>query len=257
MNHRYKTIVVENDPRQLDILCSLLESDDYKSMFHVAKRTPFFNDAVTALLKEKYDLAIFDVYLDQSDTCYGLIEKVGRDRFTILAVATDQDSVDPRKSHTLGDPIIFFDKPYRDHFQQFLKDLNEKAARLEKAEKDNIIYRYPVKRKVQEQVETTYLLDENIVYIKSYGNYVHYHLCGGVPQYVETDKIPKVLLRMNPKFFIRVNERVIINIMYLQKRIREGKDGGGVLILSEPGYKEIEVRYQTEYRHGLDKMGFV
>ncbi len=132
MDRPYKTIVVENDLKQLNGLCKLLESDDYKDLFFVAKKTSFFNDAVIALQKDKFDLAIFDIYLDQSNDCYGLIEKVGRNRFTILAVATDKTSVDPKKAHTVKEPVIFFEKPYTDNLPQFIRDLNDKVDGLNK-----------------------------------------------------------------------------------------------------------------------------
>jgi len=125
MQPPFETIIIENEILQLNLLKELIEY--HEEIFSVpVTSTPHFHEAIDIFNKKKFQISILDIYLDGND-CYELIRIVGRDRFGIIVIATDKDSVSPERAYTVKEPYVFLRKPYNsDRVLKLIKDINEK-----------------------------------------------------------------------------------------------------------------------------------
>lgn len=244
------TIIVENNKRDLDRLIRRLNT--YEGKFNIS-HVNRYRDAVTMLLNKKFDLAIFDVYLDDTKDCYDLIEAVGTSSFKICAITSSKQKLPSGKVYSIQNPIWFPKIHTEERIIKFIKDLNERIDEINELDSPQQKFgisaidhsHYPV-------------IPENVHCVHSDDKITHFYYFDDIENNfkvkISNENLTSVLSRLNsgPEVFVQCHNRWIVNlnkIIRMSNEKYEGKKGDGVLYL--PHDKCTKIPIGGEFKENL------
>ncbi|MBL7738467.1 MAG: response regulator transcription factor [Chitinophagaceae bacterium] len=214
MIHAFKTLIVEDTPRDLDILTDELRM--HPEIFDIRKAATTYLQAIKILASEEFDLSIIDNRLDGGKDVLDLLKSVERTKFGIIAVTSIVKEELSIKGLQIRRPILIPKPHSKDVITHFIARLLDERKFIN----DRNARRFPVSIK---GVSTPVLYD-SIFFIRGDGKMTKVCFeCSididkkGYTMVSHDEGIGEVERRLDNSMFFRCQKSYIVNINRIRK----------------------------------------
>jgi two-component system, LytTR family, response regulator len=244
-----KTVIIEDDRFQMEILCDLLEG--FPSVKVISKA---FNaaDGVSQVISGKPDLVFLDIDLPDK-TGFELLKELPDHFFDFIFVTAHEKFALHAYKY---DAISFLLKPLtKDAMQQALDKLSRKrknqySVHQVKAIIEDLRGHYGTSQKIAVPTvkEINYIKVAEIVRMEADGNYTTIFMTHGMPM-LASSRIGVYEKQLSADKFFRIHDKHLINLRFV-KKLTKGE--AGTVIMEDDSQLPVSRRRKDEFLKVLD-----